>query len=200
MNFFEWLTSKRKTLATMNVAELRAQEMLLEHDCNRMTGQVRKLATDKQKLVEQGAGEKTPEMRRTLAQQYDLLHTEQMMLARHLNVRNKERLTVARLRMLRENVGLSRVGDTGRVSIREGDLATIARLIETDAVTSEVYQQKLDEILQLGHEADAAASGLSPAGEELLRVWSDMDAGLIKDPATAFDEAEKRVRERGTAE
>ena len=62
MNFFEWLTTKRKTLATMNVAELRAQEMLLENERNRMQAKVRKLADEKQKLVEQGAKEKTPEI------------------------------------------------------------------------------------------------------------------------------------------
>ena len=90
MNFFEWLTTRRKTLATMSAAELRSQEMLLDNDRNRMQAKVRKLAGDKQKLVEQGAKEKTPEMRRTYAQQFDLLHTEQMMVARQLNIRSKE--------------------------------------------------------------------------------------------------------------
>lgn len=200
MNFFEWLTKKRKTLTTMNVAELRAQEMLLENERNRMQAKIRGLAGEKQKLVEQGAKEKTPEMRRTYAQQFDLLHTEQMMVARQLNVRSKELLTVARLRMLRENTTSAALTPTGRVGIREGDLATIARLIENDQITTEIYQERLDEILALGHAADAEAAGLSPAGQELMKIWSDMDAGLIKDTAAAFDEAEKRVRERGAAE
>lgn len=200
MNFFEWLTKKRKTLSTMNVAELRAQEMLLENERNRMTAKVRKLATSKQKLVEQGAQEKTPEMRRTLAQQFDLLHTEQSMVSRQLNIRSKELLTIARLRMLRENQPTTRIGTTGRVAIRAGDLATIARLIENDQITTEMYQQRLDEILEMTHAADEAAAGLSPAGQELMKVWDDMDAGLIKDTGTAFDEAEKRVRERQAAE
>lgn len=200
MNFFEWLTKKRKTLGTMNVAELRAQEMMLENERNRMQAKVRKLAGEKQKLVEQGSKEKTPEMRRTLAQQYDLLHTEQSMVSRHLNVRSKELLTVARLRMLRENQPTMRLGGTGRVAIREADLSTIARLIETDSITTEMYQERLDEILSIGQEADEAAAGLSPAGEELMKIWSDMDAGLIQDSNEAFDEAEKRVRERQAAE
>src|SRR5262245_28206796 len=105
MNFLEWLTTRRKTLSTMNVAELRSQEMLLENDCNRMQARIGKIAQDKQKVVERGAKDKTPELRRTFAQQYDLMHTEQMMLARHLNLRTKERLTVSRLRLLRETGG-----------------------------------------------------------------------------------------------
>ena len=196
MNFFDWLTTKRKTLTTMNAAELRAQEMLLTNERDRMQARIRKLAADKQKLVEQGAKEKTPEMRRTYAQQFDLQHTEQMMVARQLNIRSKELLTVSRLRMLRENASASRLADAGRITIREGDLATIARLIESDSVSSEVYQERLDEILALGQAADEGAAGLSPTGQELMKIWNDMDAGLIKDTQAAFDEAERRVRER----
>lgn len=200
MSFFEWLTTKRKSLGTMNVAELRAQEMLLENERNRMQAKVRQLANQKQQLIDQGAKEKTPEVRRTLAQQYDLLHTEQMMVARQLNIRGKELLTISRLRMLRENQPTTRLGTTGRVAIREGDLATIARLIENDQITTEMYQERLDRILDMAHEADAGTAGLSPAGQEVLRIWNDLDAGLIKDTAAAFDEAEKRMRERGAAE
>jgi len=199
MNFFEWLTTRRKTLATMSASELRAQEMLLENDCNRMQAKVRKLAGDKQKLVEQGAKEKTPEMRRTYAQHFDLLHTEQMMVSRQLNIRTKERLTTSRLRMLREHAP-STVLAGGHVTIRDSDLAVIARLIENDQITSEMYQERLDEILALGHEADQGAAGLSPAGQELMKIWNDLDAGLIKDTQAAFDEAERRVRERGATE
>lgn len=196
MNFFEWLTTRRKTLGTMDVAELRAQEMLLTNERDRLSARIGKLATDKQAIVEKGAKEKTPEMRRTFAQQYDLLHTEQMMLSRHLNLRSKEALTVARLRLLRETAGRAGVGALGKGLIRDGDLALIERLIDSDKVTTDVYQERLDAILQLGHEADAESAGLSPASSELLKVWSDMDAGLIKDSTAAFDEAEKRVRER----
>ncbi len=199
MNFFEWLTARRKTLATMSPAELRAQEMLLTNDRDRLLARVRKLAAEKQQLVAQGAAEKTPELRRTYAQQYDLLHTEQMMIARQLNIRSKELLTVSRLRMLREHAPSAAVSGAGRVAIREGDLAVIARLIENDQISSEMYQERLDEILRLGAAADAGATGLSPAGEELLKIWNDMDAGLIRDTATAYDEAEKRLRERGAA-
>jgi hypothetical protein len=198
MSFLTWLTTKRKTLATMSLSELRAQEMMLENERNRMQGKIAKLAQDKQKVIEQGAKEKTPELRRTFAQQYDMLHTEQMMVARHLNIRSKEFLTVARLRMLRENTPVG-AGATARTLIREGDLAVIERLIENDRVSTEMYQERLDSILRLGQEADEATAGLSPAASELLKVWDDLDTGLIKDTGAAFDEAEKRVRERDRA-
>lgn len=200
MNFFEWLTTRRKTLATMDAAELRAQEMLLTSERDRMMARIGKLSKDKQAVIDKGAKEKTPEMRRTYAQQYDLLHTEQMMLSRHLNIRTKEALTVTRLRLLRETAGRAGVGAMGKGLIRDGDLALIERLIENDKITTEVYQERLDAILQAGHEADAGSAGVSPAAAELLRVWNDMDAGIIKDTNAAFDEAERRVRERSKAE
>jgi len=196
MNFFTWLTTKRKTLGTMSVSELRAQEMLLENERNRMQAKIGKLAQDKAKIVERGAKEKTPELRRTFAQQFDLLHTEQMMLGRHLNIRSKEHLTVSRLRILRESAQRSKLGTGAIATIGERDLAVIEKLIENDAISSEMYQERLDEILQIGIEADAEAAGVSPAAAELMKIWDDMDHGLIKDTKEACDEAEKRVRER----
>lgn len=200
MNFFEWLFSKRRSLAAMDAAELRAQEMLLQSDRDRMAARMSKLARDKQELIERGAKEKTPEMRRTFAQQYDLLHTEQSLVARQLNIRGKELITVARLRMLRENAQRSglRGGVTGM--IRETDLGLLERLIENDRISTEMYQERLDQLLEIGSAADEATTGMSPAAAELLKVWNDMDAGLIKDSAAAFDEAEKRVRERQRAD
>lgn len=200
MNFFTWLTTKRKTLGTMSVAELRAQEMLLENERNRMLAKINKLAADKAAIVERGAKEKTPELRRTYAQQFDLQHTEQMMLSRHLNIRSKELLTVSRLRILRESSQRAGLSAGGFVAIRESDLAVIERLIENDTISSEMYQERLDEILAIGHEADKeAAAGVSPAAAELMKIWDDMDHGLIKDAKEATDEAERRVRERGKA-
>ena len=200
MNFFEWLTTRNKTLSTMSATELRAQELLLENDCNRMQARIGKLAEDKQKVVERGAKDKTPELRRTYAQQFDLYHVEQMMLARQLNIRTKERLTVARLKMLRESAGRFGIAAASKGLIRDGDLATIERLIESDKITSEMYLERLDSLLTMGHEADQAGAGLSSSAQELMRVWGDLDAGLIKDSAAAFDEAEKRVRERNAAD
>lgn len=199
MNFFTWLMTKRKTLATMSVAELRAQEMLRTNERDRMHTRMQKLSGEKHKIIESGAKEKTPELRTTYAQQFDQLHTEQMMIGRQLNLRSKELLTVSRLRMLRENAQAGRTEIGGLAGIREADLAAIEQLIENDSITSEMYQERLDEILQLGHAVDKESAGVSPAAQELLKIWNDMDAGLIKDTAEAADEAERRVRERQKA-
>lgn len=199
VSFLTWLTSRRKSLTSMTAQELRAREMLLNSERDRLAARIARLSADKQQLIERGAQEKTPELRRTLAQQFDLLHTEQMMLARQLNVRTKEALTVSRLRLLRENARQAGAGGGAGLRIREADLALIERLIESDQIGSEVYQERLDAILRIGQQADQGEAAISPAAQELLRIWSDMDAGVIRDARQACDEAERRLRERQEA-
>ncbi len=196
--FFEWLTKRKKRLSQMSRSELRRQELLLEKDRKRLLNRVTKLAREKQNLFEQGSTEKTPELRRVLAQEFELKTTEQLMLARQLNIRSKEMMTVSRLRMLRENA--DRAGASASLGlIRESDILRLGRLIESDAIKAEMYQERLDDILSVGASADEAASALSEAGRGVLDVWAKMDAGDLTDTQEAFDQADRSVRERHAA-
>ncbi len=198
MAFLEWLTKRKKPLSRMTRSELRRQELLLEKDRTQLLGKITKLAKDKQGLFERGAAEKTPELRRMLAQEFELRTTEQLMLGRHLNIRSKELLTVSRLRMLRENA--DRAGQSSKLGlISEADIFRLGKLIEADSVKIEIYQERLDDILAVGASVDEGAAGLSEAGQTVVKVWEKMDAGAIKDTAEAFDEADRSVRERQAA-
>ena len=104
MAFLDWLVKRKKPLSQMSRSELRRQELLLEKDRTQLLNKVTKIAKQKQEVFERGVQEKTPEVRRLLAQEFELKTTEQLMLARQLNIRSKEVMTVARLRMVRENV------------------------------------------------------------------------------------------------
>ena len=199
MSLLDWLVKQKKPLSQMTRSELRRQELMLEKDRTRLLNRVTKLAGKKQELFEKGAAEKTPEVRRILAQEFELMTSEQLMLSRQLNVRSKEMMTVARLRMLRENTERSQAtgGKLGLIS--EKDILRLGKMIESDSIKSEMYQQRLDEILSLGAEVDQGAAGLSEAGESVMQVWDQMDRGAIEDKAEAFDEADRRVREQQSA-
>jgi hypothetical protein len=198
MTFLDWLTKRRKPLSRMTRSELRRQELLLEKDRTRLLNRVEKLVKDKQQLFERGAQERTPEVRRMLAQEFELKTTEQLMLARQLNIRSKEMITVSRLRMLRESA--DRAGVSGQLGlVRESDLLRLGKMIESDAIKTELYQEKLDEILGVGAEIDQGAAVLSEAGQTVMNVWERMDQGVLKDAGEAFDEADRRVRERQAA-
>jgi hypothetical protein len=199
MSLLDWLTKRKRPLSRMTRSELRRQELLLEKDRNRLLGRVTKLAKDKQGLFERGAGEQVPEVRRMLAQEFELKTSEQLMMARQLNIRSKEMLTVSRLRMLRENA--ERASKTGGKLglVGEKDILRLGKLIENDAIKADIYQQRLDEVLAVGAEVDEGASGLSEAGQTVMDVWEKLDAGAIEDRAEAFDEADRRVREQQQA-
>jgi len=199
MALLEWLTKRKKPLSRMTRSELRRQELLLEKDRTQLLNKITKIATDKQTLFERGAQEKTPEVRRMLAQEFELKTTEQLMLARQLNIRSKEMLTVSRLRMLRENA--DRAGQSNRLGlVSETDILRLGKLIESDAVKAEIYQERLDEILAIGSAVDEGAASLSEAGKTVMNVWEKMDAGAITDKNEAFDEADRSVRERHAAQ
>ncbi len=198
MAFLEWLTKRNKPLSQMTRSELRRQELLLGKDRTQLLNKITKLAKDKQGLFERGADEKTPELRRVLAQEFELRTTEQLMLGRHLNIRSKELMTVSRLRMLRENA--DRAGRSSKLGlISEADILRLGRLIESDAIKSELYQERLDDILAVGASVDESAATLSDAGQTVMKVWEKMDTGAITDKAEAFDEVDRSVRERHAA-
>lgn len=198
MTLLDWLIKRKKTLAQMTRVELRRQELLLEKDRTQLLNRINKLATDKHQLFERGAKEKTPEVRRALAQEFELRTTEQLMLARQLNIRSKEMMTVSRLRMLRESA--DRAGASGKLGlINQADLLKLTKLIESDSVRAEVYQERLDELLSVGAAADEGSAGLGDAGQSVLNVWEKMDVGALTDPGEAFDEADRSVRERQAA-
>ncbi len=199
MSLLDWLTNRKKGLADLSRTELRRQELLIEKDRSRMMSRIRKLADEKRKVFETGATERTPEVRRALAQEFEMKTTEQLMVARQLNLRSKELLTVSRLRMLRESHDRSAKigGKLGLVS--ERDMLKLGKLIEKDSIRAEVYQERLDEVLRLGAEVDEGSSGLSESGSEVMGIWERMDNGAIADTSEAFDEADRRVRDQQQA-
>ncbi|HOA74570.1 MAG TPA: hypothetical protein PL151_18810 [Phycisphaerae bacterium] len=199
MALLDWLTNKNTPLSKMTRQELRRQELLLEKDRAQLIKRIEKLAAEKQSLFERGAKEKTPEIRRVLAQEFELKTSEQLMVARQLNIRSKEAMTVSRMRMIRENLDRAKVHGSKLGLVSEKDLLRLGRMIESDAVSVEMYQQRLDDILALGAEVDEGMAGLSQAGQTVLDIWDKMDTGLIRDPAEAFDEADRRVREQQSA-
>ncbi len=198
MALLDWLTKRNKPLSRMTRSELRRQELLLEKDRNQLLNKITKIAKQKQELFARGKEEKIPEVRRELAREFELKTTEQLMLSRQLNIRSKEMITVSRLRMMRENA--DRAGTNKQLGlISEADMLRLGKMIESDAIRSEVYQERLDEILRMGQEVDEGGASLSDAGQDVMNIWERMDTGAITDENEAFEEADRTVRQRHAA-
>ena len=196
MALFDWLTKKGKALSQMTRQELRRQELLLHRDRDQLLKRVTDLAAKKQEIFDRGRQEKSPEVRRVLAQEFDLKTTEQLLTSRQLNIRSKEAITVTRMRMLRENAEKAKARGSKLGLISERDLVALEKMIATDSITAEMYQDRLDSMLQIDGEGESI---LTPGSKQVLDVWEQMDTGLIGDAGQAFDEADRRVRERHKA-
>ena len=188
---------KEKTLSELSAAELRREEIILTKDRDKLFKKIETVATDKQKIFQQGASQKSPELRKALAMQFELKTQEQMLAGRQLNLRSKELLTVSRVRMMKENAP-KMSGAMGRLNLTEKDVARITTWIEDDGVTQDMYNERLDDILGLGAQSDKDAmahAGLSSTGQEVMNLWNDMDRGTIKQDE-ALEAADKAVRRK----
>jgi hypothetical protein len=195
MGLFDWYRNRPRPLTQLSRRDLRRKELLLQKQRDQLLRRIEKLADDKQTLFEKGAGEKTPEVRRALAQEFELKTAEQLMLGRQLNIRSKETLTVSRLRMLKENAEQSRTTGDRLGMVSQADMLRLERMIESDAVTSELYQERLDDLLSTAA-TEQGAAGLSEAGQAVMRIWDQVDSGMMKSTSEAFEEADRRVREQ----
>ncbi|MEM6561459.1 MAG: hypothetical protein AAF656_07645 [Planctomycetota bacterium] len=196
MALIDKLFGKNKTLSELTRQELRREEILIAKQRDRLMKKISDAADAKQKLFKQGAESKSPELRKALAQDFEMKTQEQLLSARELTIRGKELLTVSRLRMLRENENKGKA--LGRLKLAPKDAAKITELIEREDVSQEMYLEQLDELLEIGTESDRAAlinTTLGEPGHELMDIWADLDRGSVKDDE-AFAEADKAVRQR----
>jgi hypothetical protein len=196
MALIDKIFSRKKSLSELDRQELRKEEILLTKQRDRLFKRIETISTDKQKIFQQGATQKSPELRKALAQDFELKTQEQLMSARELNLRSKELLTVSRLRMVKENQDRGRA--LGRLNVSDKDVAKISQWIEDDSVSQDMYLDRLNSILDLGQQSDKDAlesAGLSSAGAELMNIWNELDRGSIKHEE-AFEEADKAVRRK----
>jgi hypothetical protein len=199
MALIDKIFGHKKTLSELNRQELRKEEILLTKQRDKLFKRIEQMSGDKQKIFQQGATQKSPELRKSLAQQFEMKTQEQLMAARELTLRSKELMTVSRLRMVKENNESGKA--TGRLNLTDKDDVKISQWIEDDAVSQDVYRDRLDSLLDLGTQADKDAfesAGLTSAGQELMNIWNDMDKGAVK-PDQAFEAADKAARKRSPA-
>src|SRR4026207_1473220 len=131
----------KKTLSQLTRQELRREELLLTNNRAKRFKNTGDIATTKQKIFQQGAQQKSPELRKVLAQDFELKTQEQLMAARELNLRSKELLTVSRLRMVKETNDKGRA--LGRLNLTDKDVAKISGWIEDDSITQDAYNERL---------------------------------------------------------
>src|SRR4051812_12407858 len=199
MALIDKIFGSKKTLSDLNRQELRREEILLTKQRDRLFKRISDISTHKQKIFQQGAQQKSPELRKALAQDFELKTQEQLMAARELNLRSKELMTVSRLRMVKENNEKGRA--LGRLNLTDKDVAKISGWIEDDSVSQDMYNERLNVILELGAASDKDAMSnveLTGAGNELMAIWNQLDNGVVQEEQ-AFEQADQAVRRKNAA-
>src|SRR6185436_1200316 len=169
MALIDKIFGTKKTLSELSRQELRREEIILTKHRDRLFKKIGDIATQKQKIFQQGAAQKSPELRKALAQDFEM------------KLRSKELLTVSRLRMVKENNEKGRA--LGRLNLTDKDVAKISGWIEDDSISQDMYNERLNVILELGAAADKDAmsqTNLTAAGQELMALWDQVDRGKMK--------------------
>ena len=179
---------RRESLGKMDVRTLMVEERKAESRRRILERKATKLANSKQEIFDKGAKETSLELRRTLAQRFDLNTTEQLMVGRQLNIATKELMVVSRVRAVKQNSGIE-------ATVQPQDLKGIEMAMDRDAAVAADYQEILDDALG-ATQLDEGELGLSEAGKDVLAAWEGLDTGAIPDAETALAEADKHTRER----
>jgi hypothetical protein len=198
MNLWTWLRGGKKSILDFSAEELQREQRLLLREKNSLIKKMERLAREKQEIFQKGASKKSPELRRALAQDYEIKTAEEQMTARSLNIKGKELLTVARIRMVRESQGDAKKSRLLQ-GLNERDMLELSRLINDDEVTREMYEDKLSEILELSRGEAKPEEQLTDAGRKLMEVWQQLDDGEISDDKEAFEKAETALRKQTAA-
>jgi len=178
---------KPKSINKMNLKELRKAELLAEGRRRVLEKKAMKLAQKKQETFNKGAKATSLELRRTLAQQFDMTTTEERMVGRQLNLASKEVIIVSRVRTAKQN--------TVEATIQPQDLKGIEMVMDNDSVAAEAYQEILDDALEASR-LDEGKLWLSEAGKDALAAWEGLDTGAFDNTETAMAEADRNTRER----
>jgi hypothetical protein len=200
MALLDRLLGRNKSLSQLSRAELRKEEILLTKRRDKLFGKIDDIAQKKHDIFRQGKQSSSPELRKALAQDFELKTQEQLMAARELNLRSKELMTVARFRLAKENSEAGR--GSGRLNLTARDMGKLGAWLESDAVGQEVYAERLDSLLEIGADADRDAiesAGLTKAGSDLMHLWDQLDAGSLEEQE-AYEKAEESARRRATGD
>src|SRR5206468_2879708 len=94
MALIDKIFGTKKSLSELSRQELRREEILLTKQRDRLFKKIGDISTHKQKIFQQGAAQKSSDLRKALAQDFELKTQEQLMAARELNLRSKELMTI----------------------------------------------------------------------------------------------------------
>lgn len=194
MGIFDWF-KKERGIADLTPEEVRSEEMRLGIREKQVIQKIEELEARRKELFGEGAREKSVWRRRQIARRFQAAGFELKMANADFARVSKELLTLQAIRHAVERRDREAEGKLSMMNLLKN--TELAKLLEDDRISYEVYLQKLNETLSAaeGMEVDLEQE-VGKEGAELLDIWSRMDEGEIPDLEHGLQAAEEKVTKR----
>lgn len=193
MGILSWLKSKKPK--ELSLENLRREEIRLTVKENQALSKLEKLEKGKEDIFTMGMKIKSPARRRQLARLYEAKSKSIGLLERELSIVSKELTALSAIRIATERKQIRKEG-FARL-LEKANLEELARLLEDDSVTTEMYMEKLNSMLSIATEdAEAIIQEVGSEGAEVLKVWEKLDEGEIASVEDAMRKAEDAIKKK----
>lgn len=194
MGIFDWFR-KERGIADLSTEEVRSEEMRLGIREKQVIQKIEGLDVRRKELFAEGAKEKSTWKRRQIARRFQGAGFELRMANADFARVSKELLTLQAIRHAVERRERDAEGKLSMMNLLKN--TELARLLEDDKITYEVYLSKLNDTLSVAEGAEVNLEReVGKEGSELLDIWSRMDEGEIPDLEQGLAAAEEKVTKR----
>lgn len=190
----DWFRRERG-LADLSTEEVRAEEMRLGIREKQAVQRMETLDAQRKEIFGEGAKERSTYRRRQLARRFQMAGFELRVANADFGRISKELVTLGAIRHAIERRDRDAEGKLSMLSLlRDTELA---RLLEDDRISYEVYLDKLNRTVSAAEGAEVNIEAeVGKEGSELLDIWSKMDEGAIADLDEGLKKAEETVTKR----
>jgi hypothetical protein len=186
MGLMDWVRARRG----LTLEAVRREAIRLDIRERQKLAKLEALEREREAIFHRGSQERSPVRRRQLARQYELRTRTVGQLERELAILSKEITTIGALQSALERTRLGREG-AGRLLMKM-DEAELATLLEDEKISSELYLEKLGDVLGVVQEdGRSIVAELGQEGGEVMNIWQKMDEGEIE----SFEDGIRQARE-----
>lgn len=194
MGVLDWFR-KERGIADLTPEEVRAEEMRLEIRERQVIQKIEDLDKRRRELFSEGAKEKSVWRRRQLARRFQAAGFELKMASADSVRISKELLTLQAIRHAIERRDRDAEGKLSMMNLLRN--TELAKLLEDDKITYEVYLAKMNEALSAAEGMEVnLQQEVGKEGAEVLDIWSRMDEGAIADLEAGLKQAEEKVTKK----
>lgn len=194
MGIFDWF-KKERSIADLSVEEVRSEEMRLGIREKQVVQKIESLDVRRKEIFGEGAKEKSVWKRRQFARRFQAAGFELRMANADFARVSKELLTLQAVRHAVERRDRDSEGKLSMMNLLKN--TELAKLLEDDKITYEVYLSKLNDTLSVAEGVEVNLEReVGKEGSELLDIWSRMDEGEIPDLEQGLKQAEEKVTKR----